>query len=178
MYEYISGAFGDVPANAEKLARLRERGLLTADGAVNAVVVQGEMEAFFSSLPVLRDDLKKTFADFALERAEMEARDYPPQMRDLVVSWSVSRFIGGMTALLVLDALYADGAFRPLTEAERAAFGLLVFSDKCCRGRKARGADTATYQPRAGTGTAISLCRSVLFMGFIDNTPLVSFDGV
>lgn len=139
LYEYISGAFGDVPANAEKLARLRERGLLTADGAVNAVVVQGEMEAFFSSLPVLRDDLKKTFADFALERAEMEARDYPPQMRDLVVSWSVSRFIGGMTALLVLDALYADGAFRPLTEAERAAFGLLVFSDKLPGPEGARG---------------------------------------
>ena len=139
LYEYISGALGDVPANAEKLARLRERGLLTADGAVNAVVVQGEMEAFFSSLPVLRDDLKKTFADFALERAEMEARDYPPQMRDLVVSWSVSRFIGGMTALLVLDALYADGAFRPLTEAERAAFGLLVFSDKLPGPEGARG---------------------------------------
>lgn len=139
LYEYISGALGDVPANAEKLARLRERGLLTADGAVNAVVVQGEMEAFFSSLPVLRDDLKKTFADFALERAEMEARDYPPQMRDLVVSWSVSRFIGGMTALLVLDALYADGTFRPLTEAERAAFGLLVFSDKLPGPEGARG---------------------------------------
>ena len=125
--------------DAEAMARLRERGLLTADGAVNAVVVQGEMEAFFSSLPVLRDDLKKTFADFALERAEMEARDYPPQMRDLVVSWSVSRFIGGMTALLVLDALYADGAFRPLTEAERAAFGLLVFSDKLPGPEGARG---------------------------------------
>lgn len=69
----------------------------------------------------------------------MEARDYPPQMRDLVVSWSVSRFIGGMTALLVLDALYADGAFRPLTEAERAAFGLLVFSDKLPGPEGARG---------------------------------------
>lgn len=127
------------PPTPKSSRGLRERGLLTADGAVNAVVVQGEMEAFFSSLPVLRDDLKKTFADFALERAEMEARDYPPQMRDLVVSWSVSRFIGGMTALLVLDALYADGAFRPLTEAERAAFGLLVFSDKLPGPEGARG---------------------------------------
>lgn len=44
-----------------------------------------------------------------------------------------------MTALLVLDALYADGAFRPLTEAERAAFGLLVFSDKLPGPEGARG---------------------------------------
>ena len=44
-----------------------------------------------------------------------------------------------MTALLVLDTLYADGVFRPLTEAERAAFGLLVFSDKLPGPEGARG---------------------------------------
>ena len=36
-------------------------------------------------------------------------------MRDLVVSWSISRFIGGMTALLVLEAL--DRAEIALTDS-------------------------------------------------------------
>lgn len=129
LYEYITGALGDVPANAEKLARLRERGLLTADGAVNAVVVQGDREAFFARLPRLSDELKKTFAGFALENAETIARDYPPQMRDLVVAWEARGFVGGAVAMMVQDSLYSDGTFRPLTEQERAAADLLVFSD-------------------------------------------------
>ena len=129
LYEYITGALGDVPANAEKLARLRERGLLTADGAVNAVVVQGDREAFFARLPRLSDELKKTFAGFALENAETIARDYPPQMRDLVVAWEARGFVGGAVAMMVQDSLYSDGTSRPLTEQERAAADLLVFSD-------------------------------------------------
>lgn len=129
LYEYITGAITDSPADADKFERLRGRGLLTDSGAVNAVVVQGDREAFFARLPRLSDELKKTFAGFALENAETIARDYPPQMRDLVVAWEARGFVGGAVAMMVQDSLYSDGTFRPLTEQERAAADLLVFSD-------------------------------------------------
>ena len=41
LYEYITGAITDSPADADKFERLRGRGLLTDSSAVNAVVVQG-----------------------------------------------------------------------------------------------------------------------------------------
>ena len=129
LYEYITGAITDSPADADKFERLRGRGLLTDSSAVNAVVVQGDREAFFARLPRLSDELKKTFAGFALENAETIARDYPPQMRDLVVAWEARGFVGGAVAMMVQDSLYSDGTFRPLTEQERAAADLLVFSD-------------------------------------------------
>ena len=57
------------------------------------------------------------------------AKDYPPQMQDLVVAWNVSSFIGSTVAPMVLDILYGDGTFAPLTENERVTANLLMFSD-------------------------------------------------
>lgn len=40
-------------------------------------------------------------------------------MRDLIICWKVGEFGGNTTALMVMDILYGNGTFRPLTEQER-----------------------------------------------------------
>ena len=137
LYEYMKGMLGKMPtansdvnpANAEKFARLRERKFLTEDGKVNIMVVKGTQEDFFAKIPALSDEIKERFADKALEYAMLSARQYPPQMQDLIIAWGVRGFIGATVALMVMDILYGEGMFRPLTEDERVTANLLMFSD-------------------------------------------------
>jgi len=130
LYEFITGSINDTPANKEKFDRLRSRGYLTDDNKVNIMVVQGESEAFFSKLPKLSEELKRTFADYALENAMLIAKDYPPQIRDLVVASNVVGFVTSTVALMVMDILYEDGTFTPLTEQEKVTSNLLMFCDR------------------------------------------------
>ena len=130
LYEFITGAIKDTPANKEKFDRLREREFLTTDNKVNIMVICGEHDEFFSKLPPLNEELKKNFADFALEQAMLISKDYPSQMRDLIVTYNVNNFIGRTVALMVLDILYENGTFRPLTEEEKVTSNLLMFCDK------------------------------------------------
>ena len=129
LYEFINGTITDCQANADKFARLRERRFLTEDNQVNIMMVKGLADNFFSKIPDLREDFKKQFADFALEAAMADARNYPPQMQDLVVNMGTNGFIDQAVALMVMDILYGDGTFRPLTENERVTSNLLLFSD-------------------------------------------------
>ena len=116
-------------ANAEKFNRLRERKFLSENGEVNIMMIKGAKNHLFDKLPKLDDDLKKKFIDFALEAATIEANDYPPQMRDLVISWMAGAFINAAVALMVMDILYANGTFKPLTERERITSNLIMFCD-------------------------------------------------
>lgn len=130
LYEFMTGSIVENEANAEKFKRLRSRQYLTEDDRVNILVVKGEQEDFFSKIPELDDSHKKLFADFALEMGSIRARDYPVQMRDLVVGTSVRNFVDNRVALMVKDILYGNGIFRPLTENERVTSDLLMFSDR------------------------------------------------
>ena len=94
------------------------------------MVMQGEAKAFFAKLPELDEATKKTFADYALEHAMLVAKNYPPQMRDLVVFRYVSAFVDPTVALMVMDILYENGTFRPLTEGEKGTSNLLMFCDQ------------------------------------------------
>ncbi len=129
LYEFMTGAIEDTPANKEKFDRLRERGYLSEDGKVQIMVLRGDQEAFFAKLPPLDEALKKTFADFALEQAMLNAKEYPPQMRDLVMNHGVAGFVGAAVALMVMDILYGNGTFKPLTGAEWVTTNLLMFCD-------------------------------------------------
>ena len=102
---------------------------ITADGKPAIMIVKDEYSKFFKSLPKLSDEIKSKFADAALERAMIEAKDYPPQIQDLIVYYGVNCFIGNMTALMVLDILYSNGTFKPLTEEEKITSQLIMFSD-------------------------------------------------
>lgn len=53
------------------------------------MMVKGAAEDFFAKIPVLKDSLKDKYADAALEFAMIEAKDYPPQMQDLVINRKV-----------------------------------------------------------------------------------------
>ena len=130
VYEWMSGVIDDTPANADKLARLRDRQFITEDGKVNIMVVNDAFDAFVERLPVLNEDVKKQFYDFALEQAMLEAKAYPPQMQDLVVADTVRSFISRTVGMMVLDILYEDGTFRPLSEQDKVSANLLMFCDR------------------------------------------------
>ena len=130
LYEFMTGAIKDTPANKEKFDRLRKRGFLVENNKVNVMVARGNQKEFFSKLPSLDEKLKKTFADYALEQAMLIAKDYPPQMRDLVVNWNAAGFVGNTVALMVMDILHGNGMFRPLTEDEKVTSNLLMFCDR------------------------------------------------
>ena len=130
LYEFMTGAIQDTPANKEKFDRLRKRGYLSEDNKVNIMVMRGNQKEFFSKIPLLDEKIKSTFADYALEQAMLIAKDYPPQMRDLVVANDVVGFIGSTVALMVMDILYGNGMFRPLTEDEKITSTLLMFCDR------------------------------------------------
>ena len=129
LYEFVNGTICDNAANAEKIARLREREFLTEDNRANIMVVMGAAEDFFKKIPTLDDKIKGKFADMALEFAMNEAKSYPPQMQDLVISWGVGGFIGSTVALMAMDMLYENGTFKPLTEKEKVTSNLIMFSD-------------------------------------------------
>lgn len=129
LYEYLNGMISDNAANADKFSRLRERKFLTEDSRVNIMIVKGKHDDFFGKIPSLSETIRDRFAKSALEYAMLEAKDYPPQMQDLVLSWGVSGFIGTIVAVMVMDILYADGTFRPLTENEKVTSNLIMFSD-------------------------------------------------
>ena len=77
LYEFLTGAIENTPANKEKFDRLKKRGFLTEDNKVNIMVMQGEAKAFFAKLPELDEATKKTFADYALEHAMLVAKKLP-----------------------------------------------------------------------------------------------------
>ena len=124
----MTGMIEENEVNAEKFARLRERGFYQ-NGKVQTVVVKGDYNAFFSLIPKADPSITKLFTDFALENAMAEAKDYPTQMQDLVVAEHAADFISNRVAIMVLDILYGNGTFKPLTEEEKIAANLLVFSD-------------------------------------------------
>lgn len=129
LYEFMKGTISDNAANADKFSRLRERKFLTEDNQVNIMVVRGKHEDFFEKLPCLSESIRDGFAKRALEYAMLEAKAYPPQMQDLVLSRSVCGFIGPTVAVMVMDILYGNGTLRPLTENEKVTSDLLMFSD-------------------------------------------------
>lgn len=129
LYELIRGELPDTIANNEKISRLKERGYLTSDNKPAIMIVKDNYKEFFKAIPTLDESLKMRFADTALEIAMIEAKDYPPQIQDLIVYYGVKHFIGNMTALMVLDILYSNGTFKPLTEEEKITSQLIMFSD-------------------------------------------------
>lgn len=130
LYEFIIGAIDDTPANKEKFLRLREREFLTADNKVNIMVIKEDHNKLFSLLPSLDEDTKKLFASYALEQAPQLAKNYPPQMQDMVIATYVDEFAKSTVALMVMDILYENGTFRPLTENEKVTSNLLMFCDR------------------------------------------------
>ena len=129
LYEFIRGELPETAANIEKIARLKERGYLTSDNKPAIMIAKGGHKDFFKRIPALDESLKERFADTALELAMIEARDYPPQIQDLIVYYRVKQFIGNMTAIMVMDILYSNGTFKPLTEEEKITSQLIMFSD-------------------------------------------------
>ena len=129
LYEFMTDAISDTPANEGKLKRLRKRKFITDDNAVNIMVVKGKYKDFFDKIPSLDKKIKDKFAEYAMENAMLLAKDYPPQMQDLIIFYNTVGFIGNEVALMVLDILYGNGTFRPLTENEKVTSNLIMFSD-------------------------------------------------
>ena len=128
LYELMTGRLTDRTANAEKIDRLKERKFIDDNDSIQIMVFKGDDSDFYDRIPKLDEKLKKQFAEYVLENAMQEAKEYPPQMQDLIVSWS-GGFIGNVVAVMALEMLYDSGTFKPLTEKERIAANLIMFSD-------------------------------------------------
>ncbi len=130
LYEAITGLIVENSATADRFNRLKDRKYLTDDGKVNIMMIKGSADEFFNKIPSLDEALKAKFADKALEFAMIETKYYPSQMQDIVVGWGVGSFVGNKVALMVMDILYGNGTFTPLTENEAVTSNLIMFSDK------------------------------------------------
>lgn len=119
----------EITANEEKIKRLKEKEFLTKDNQVNIMIVEDSCQHFFEQIPALDENIKRKFADVGLEFAMIYAKHYPAQMQDLVMSHRVREFIGVGVAVMVMDILYENGTFKPLTEREKVTSDLLMFSD-------------------------------------------------
>ncbi|MBO4860038.1 MAG: sigma-70 family RNA polymerase sigma factor [Clostridia bacterium] len=128
LYEYMTGRLSDKQMNADKIGRLKKRGFIGENGEVLITVCKEDGKSFFKRIPVLADEIKERFAPDALDIATQAAKSYPPQMYDLIVAEN-SDFLDRTVGMMVLDILYADGTFKPLTEKEKVAANLIMFSD-------------------------------------------------
>ena len=94
------------------------------------MVLKGGYETITTTVPHLDEGIARMFADMALEHASAVAKGYPEQMHDLIIVDEAGGFIANNTvALMVMDILYSNGTFRPLTENERVTANLIMFSD-------------------------------------------------
>lgn len=130
VYEYICGQLPDTVANSEKINRLRERNFLSPENDVNIMVAKISSSDFFDKIPFFGEEIKNKFSGKIIEYAMNEAKNYPPQMQDLIVHRSAELFIGNTVAIMTMDILYGNGTFRPLNEKEKVTANLLMFSDR------------------------------------------------
>ncbi len=130
LYEYICGELPDNIANSEKINRLRERNFLSPENDVNIMVAKISSSEFFDKIPFFGEEIKNKFSGKIIEYAMNEAKNYPPQMQDLIVHRSAELFIGNTVAIMTMDILYGNGTFRPLNEKEKVTANLLMFSDR------------------------------------------------
>lgn len=131
LYEYITGRLADEKANAEKLGRLKERGFIGKNGEVNVMIAKSTLESFCAAIPAPDKKLTEGFAESALENALNKAKQYPPQMHDLIVYYNSNPVRTDCAiAMMVLDILYSDGTFKPLTKREKITANLIMFADK------------------------------------------------
>ncbi len=130
LYEYMTLVIDDTSANLEKFERLRSRKFISDDNRVNIMVAKSRIDDFFKVIPQPSGDIMKIIADYSLEEAAMVAKDFPPQLHDLVFDRECYSFAGATAVpLMVMDILYSNGTFRPLTEEERVTANLIMFSD-------------------------------------------------
>lgn len=129
VYEVMSETISDTKAHAEKYDRMRQRGFITEDGKINIMVLNCDEKDFSGRIPEPDKELVDEFARFALEQAMIAAKMYPSQMQDLVIWEFVTNFIGNSVAMMVMDILYGEEYFKPLTENEKVTSNLFMFSD-------------------------------------------------
>lgn len=130
LYEYFTRTIEDNLANSDKFQRLRDKKFLDENGNPNIMIFNGCENEFLDLLPQLDEKVKEELTKFALDIATQNSINYPEHMRDLSISWSVGGFIGSTVAIMVMDILYNNGTFKPLTENEMVTSNLIMFSDK------------------------------------------------
>lgn len=130
IYEIMTGVIEDTKANAEKFERLYKRKFLSKNKKINIMIVKENYKIFDELIPSLDKEIVDEFVDFALRQAIVVAKEYPSQLQDLVIVDFVQQFIGIQVAMMVLDKLYENGTFKPLSEDEKVTSNLLMFADR------------------------------------------------
>lgn len=129
VYELVNGILPDNISNTEKYARLRERKFINDNNQVMIMMYKGLQEDFLQKLPQVPEGMLKKIGELTIENAMMAAKFSPPQMQDLIVFGNVDAFFDSEVAMRVMDILYDNGIFKPLTEDEKITSQLIMFSD-------------------------------------------------
>ncbi len=128
LYELITGRLTDGLENKDKLDRLKERRFIDDKGNPAIMIMKGKDRDFIDLIPELDDDLNEEFSKIALEFAMQRIKNVPSHMHDLVMA-DYEGFIAEEVPMMVMDRLYADGTFKPLTEREQITANLIMFCD-------------------------------------------------
>ena len=97
---------------------------------INIMILKQTYDAFDKLIPAPEKVLLDEFAKFALDQAMVKAMQYPPQVQDIVIVDFMRNFIGYPVAMMVMDEIYDNKLFRPLTTQEKITANLLMFADK------------------------------------------------
>ena len=128
VYELITGRLNDGLENKEKFSRLKERGFIDENGHAAIMIFKGKEADFTDRIPELDEKLKESFSKVALDLAMQCIKNVPAHMQDMVIE-DFEAFVSSEVPMMVMDKLYSDGTFRPLTDSERATANLIMFCD-------------------------------------------------
>ncbi len=129
LYEVMTGMIDNNKTHVEKFSRLRKLNYITEDGKINIIVINSTIEKFNEMLPKPDTYLLETIAKDVLEQASIIAKQYPSRMQDLVIWEFVQFFVSRDVAMMVMDILYEEKQFKPLSEKEKEISNLLMFAN-------------------------------------------------
>ena len=128
IYELITGRLSDGIENIDKIGRLKDRRFIDDAGRPKIMIFKGKDTDFIDLIPEPDKKSLEEFSKVALEFAMQQIKNVPPHMQDMVVA-DYEGFISQEVPVMVMDKLYANGTFRPLTEEEKITANLIMFCD-------------------------------------------------
>jgi RNA polymerase sigma factor (sigma-70 family) len=132
MYEYITGKIKKQPEHADKFKRLFDKGYLIEKGDSEYVnmIVAAKCEADFRAmLPAVPEEFNAVGEEFDAEVYKLDKSQYPAHMQDLYRAWCTNCLANQDMIAYVFELLLADGALKPLTEAQKHSVNTILFCD-------------------------------------------------
>ena len=93
------------------------------------IVCAASKEEFIAALPEMPEELKELSEQFDDEIYRIEKTLFPAHIQDLVRAWTTNSFARNGIKTHVLEQLFAEGALKPLTDAQKRSVSTIMFCD-------------------------------------------------